>query len=157
MIEKEELLSIVPHRGRMLLLSRVKGYNVKERSLEAEFDITEDCLFYDSAAAGVPAWVGIEFIAQAIAALAGLRGREKGEEPQLGFILSISSVETELSFFRAGSTVEIKVKEKGYMDAVHSFEGRIFLEGRKVLEGSLTVMDADNEQIQALKKEHKIT
>ena len=152
--EKEELCSLIPHRDRMLLLTRINGYNLEERSLSAEYHITGDCLFYDPAIGGVPAWAGFEFMAQAISALSGLWGRETGEKPKIGFILSISSMGFEVPFFKDGSIVEVKVKESGRMDQVYSFEGEAFLEGRKVVEGKLTVMDATDEQIKSLIKEH---
>ena len=154
MIENEELLYIVPHRGRMLLISRIKSYNLNERILEAEYDITEDCLFYNFSAAGVPAWAGIELIAQAISALAGLRGRENGEKPRIGFILSVLSLKIEFPFIQAGNTVAIKIRETDYIDSVHSFEGQIFLKERKILSGNLLVMDVDNEYVESLKKEN---
>jgi hypothetical protein len=53
MIEKEELQTLIPHRGKMLLLSKIIDYNLDERSLAAEYHITEDCLFFNSAAGGV--------------------------------------------------------------------------------------------------------
>jgi predicted hotdog family 3-hydroxylacyl-ACP dehydratase len=159
MVEKEELFSIVPHRGRMLLLSRIKGFNPEEGSIEAEYHITEDCLFYDSAIAGVPAWVGFELIAQAISAISGLRdhnkGRPKGKPPKIGFILSVSHVKIELPFFYTGSIIRIKAKEIDHMDLVYTFEGEIILEDKTVLKGQLTVMDVDDGQAEALLKEQK--
>jgi len=152
--EKENLLSIVPHRNKMLLLSRIKEYNLEERTIEAEYHITEDCLFYDPAAAGVPAWAGFEFIAQAISAFSGIRDRENGIPPKMGFILSVSSMRIGLPFFKTGSTVEIKTKEIGRMDLACTFEGEILLEGRKILEGKLTVMEIEHEQAQAMKKDY---
>ena len=154
MTENEELLSVLPHRGRMLLLSRINGYSPEERSLEAEYHITENCLFFDPAAAGVPAWVGFELMAQAVSALSGITGRERGEKPKIGFILSISAVRIGLPFFKAGSTVKIKVKETDQMDLIYAFSGEIFLEDKKVVTGKLMVMDVDNEQAETLKKEH---
>ena len=152
MIEKEELFSVVPHRGRMLLLSRVKGCNLDERIIEAEYDITEECLFYDPEAAGVPSWIGFELIAQTISAFSGIRDRETEKAPRIGFILSVSSMRTGISFFKTGSTAVIKAMEIGRMDSVYTFKGEIFLEGNKVLEGKLTVLDVDNEQAQILKR-----
>ena len=152
MIEIEELTSLVPHKGKMLLLSRVNRYDLEERSVEAEYHVTEDCLFYDSAAGGVPAWVGLELIAQAISALAGLRGRQRGEKPKIGFILSFTSVRIEIPFFMTGTTVEIRAKEQSCMDMVYSFEGSVFLEGGKVLEGNVTVMDVDEKQAEIFEK-----
>ena len=153
-VEKEEISSLMPHSGRMLLLQRITGYNLEERTLCAECHITADCLFYDPAIGGVPAWVGFEFMVQAISALLGLWGRIRGEPPKIGFILSISSMQMELPFFKAGSTVEIRVKGSGSMDMVYTYEGELFLEGRKVMEGKLTVMDSNDEQIKLSIKEN---
>ena len=136
MIETKDLPSIVPHRGRMLLLSRITGYNLEERSLEAEYHITESCPFYDPAIGGIPCWVGFECIAQAIAALSGISGREKGEKnekPRIGFILSVSKMQVLLPVLKSGSTVIIKVKELDCTDLVYNFDGQIFHEGTKVL------------------------
>lgn len=154
MIDKEELASLVPHKGRMLLLSGVREYNLEERSLSAECLIAEDCLFYDPVIGAVPTWVGFEFMAQAISALSGIRDRIMNEKPKAGFIMSVSSVQIELPAFKAGSLVEVKVKEKNSFDLVYTFNGMVFLEGRKVMEGVLTVMDVTDIQIDIMKKEN---
>jgi len=151
-IEKEELFSVIPHRGRMLLLSRVKRYNTKEKTIEAEYNITGDCLFYDSALGGVPAWVGFECIAQAVAALSGIQDCKNGAAPKMGFILSVSAMRIGLPFFGIGSVAEIRAKEIDRVDLVSTFEGEIFLEGRKVLEGKMTVMEVNDEKVRALKE-----
>jgi len=154
LIEKDELYSLVPHRTKMFLLSRVSRYNLKEFSLEAEYDIAEDCVFYDHELGGVPAWAGFEFIAQAISALVGLWRRERGEGVKLGFIMSVSSMKIGLPLFRAGNTVKIRVKKISQIDMVYSFEGSVFLEGRTILDGKITVLDVDEEKMQAYQKEY---
>ena len=154
MIEKEELLTVIPHRGKMLLLSRVKCYNLKERSVEAEYDITKDCLFYDPALEGVPAWAGFEFIAQSISAISGIIDREMGLKPRFGFILSVTSMRIDIPFFKTGNTVEIKAKQLECMNSVSIYYGEINLEGKKILEGKIIVKDFDDEQFRNLKKEH---
>jgi len=150
MIEKDELLSIVPHRGKMLLLSRVMRYDLEARSIEAEYCITKDCIFYEPAAKGVPAWAGFEFMAQTVAAFSGIRDRAIGKPPQIGFVLAVSRLQIGLPFFREGSTVSIKMTEIDDMHPIFVFEGGIFLDGEKVLEGKLTVMEADDESIKRL-------
>ena len=153
MIENEELLSVIPHRGKMLLLSRITDFNVENRSIEAEFDITEDCLFYDSSLSGIPSWTGFEFIAQAISAFVGIRDRHK-KACKVGFILGVSQMRMEVPLFKAGSIIKIKADEIGNMDPAYVFEGRIFLDGKIAVEGKLTVMDVDDEQLQEIKKEN---
>jgi len=142
-IEIEELQSLVPHKGRMFLLNKINSYDLKEGRLEAECDITEDCLFYDPASGGVPSWLSFEFSAQAISGLFGLRRREMGKKPKIGYIMSVSSLKTEVPFFRPGTTVQIKVKEINRIDTVYSFDSFVFLDGRKLYEGKLTVMDVE--------------
>ena len=152
MIDMENISSLVPHRGKMLLLSKVNAYNLQEERIEAEYHLTENCLFYDPVISGVPAWVGFEFMAQAISALSGIEDRENGRPPRMGFILSVSAMRIGLPFFGIGSTAQIKAKEIDCVDSVSTFEGEIFLDGRKVLEGKLTVMEANDEKVRALKE-----
>jgi predicted hotdog family 3-hydroxylacyl-ACP dehydratase len=145
MLEIKDLPSILPHRGRMLLLSKITGYNLEERSLEAEYYITENCLFFDptinNGGGGIPCWVGFECIAQAIAAISGIRGLENGEKPRIGYILSVSKMQSFIPVLKSGSTVAIKAKQIGCIALIYKCNGQIFLEGEKALEGKLTVME----------------
>jgi predicted hotdog family 3-hydroxylacyl-ACP dehydratase len=145
MIEKEEILSIMPHRGKMLLLTRVNQYDFNQESIEAEYHLTEDCLFYDPMIDGVPAWVGFEFIAQAVSAFLGIKTRARGEPIKDGFVLSVSQVRIELPFFKTGSNIVIKAREFERMEPMYIYKGEIFIEGKKVLEGTLTVMEKGEE------------
>jgi len=151
-IEREELATLIPHRGRMSFITRVKDYDLEAWNLCAECEVGRNDLFYDPALDAVPAWVGFEFIAQAISALTGLWLRENNKEPKIGFILSVSSMRIDIPSFKAGSIPEVTVRKTGVIDVIHSFEGEIYLEGKKVMEGKLTVMDAKDEQIEAFKK-----
>ena len=149
MIEKEELQTLIPHKGKMFLLSRVIEYDLAH-GIRAEYDITEQCLFYDPVVDGVPSWAGFELIAQAISVLSGIRDRESGKKPNMGFILSIQSVRMEIPLFKNGSTVEIRVKEIDCTEMIYTFEGEVFLEGGKVMEGKIMVMEASDEQFKEL-------
>jgi len=148
-IEREELQTIIPHKGKMLLLNRVTGYDI-ENSIRAEYSITGDCLFYDPVLDGVPAWVGFEFMAQAISALTGIRKRAKGEEPTFGFILSIPSMRMEIPVFKNGSLLEVRLKETDCTDMIYTFQGAVFLKDEKVMEGSLMVMEVSDERFRSL-------
>jgi predicted hotdog family 3-hydroxylacyl-ACP dehydratase len=146
MIEKDELLTLIPHRGKMMMLDRVKKYDIQEKSIEAEYCITEDCLFYNEEEKGVPAWVGFEFIAQAISAFIGIRDREKGMPPLEGYILGISQMNIGLTFISKNSIITIASRELDSMHPVYIFEGEILLDGHEVLSGKITVMEVNEEQ-----------
>jgi predicted hotdog family 3-hydroxylacyl-ACP dehydratase len=154
LIEREELETIIPHRGKMLLISRVKEYNLKERNIWVESNIAEDCIFYDPAAGGVPSWVAFEFMAQAISALSGIRDRTLGIKPRIGFILGIPVMQMAIPVFKPGSRVEILVEEKDRMDLIYTFDGMAFLEGKKAVEGKLMVMEVNEEVFNNLIMEH---
>jgi len=141
MIDKDGLAEIIPHRGSMMLLNKIVDYNLQEKSIEAQCFITPDCLFYDTDASGVPAWVGFEFIAQAISAFIGIRDRENGLPPKEGFILGVSHMRIDLPFFSKNSIITVKSRELDNVDPVYIFEGEILIDGKEVLAGKLTVME----------------
>jgi predicted hotdog family 3-hydroxylacyl-ACP dehydratase len=143
-IEKDELMTLLPHQGKMFLLSRLRNYDLDKRVLIGEYDITGDCLFYDTVLEGIPSWVGIELIAQSISALSGLKGRRKGEKPRPGFILSVSDMRMDIPVLRAGTTAVIAIREDFKMDAVYTFHGTVSSEGKKAVEAKLTVMEVDD-------------
>jgi len=150
MIEKEELLTLIPHRGKMMMLDRVMRYNLQDKSIEAQYKITEDCLFYDSKEEGVPSWVGFEFLAQAVSAFIGIRDRENGIPPKEGYILGISQMDIGLTFLKNNSIITINSRELESMHPVYVFEGEIFLDGQEVLSGKVAVMEVTEK-----KKENK--
>jgi predicted hotdog family 3-hydroxylacyl-ACP dehydratase len=142
MIDKEELLTLVPHKGKMFLLSRVISWDLDKHFLTAEYDITGDCLFYKKEPEGLPAWAGFELIAQSISVLSGLNEREKGKEPQFGFILSVSELFLNQSVLKG--TVRITVEEDTAVDNVYSFRGVVFSGQTEAVLAKLTVMKADD-------------
>jgi predicted hotdog family 3-hydroxylacyl-ACP dehydratase len=143
-IERDELITLLPHKGRMFLLSRITAYDTGKRSLSAEYDITRDCLFYDPAFGGVPTWVGFEFMAQSIAGLSGITSRENGDPPKMGCILSVSNMEILRPCLKAGVTVHIDVQEDYAADGISTFDCLLSLEGAGFMSAKLTVMDVDD-------------
>jgi predicted hotdog family 3-hydroxylacyl-ACP dehydratase len=147
-IERDELITLLPHKGKMFLLSRITAYDTIGRSLSAEYDITPDCLFYDPALGGVPAWVSFEFMAQGIAGLSGITSREKGDPPKMGCILSVSNIEILQPLLKAGTTARIEVQEDYTDNGISTFNGIVSLggteAGKAAASAKLTVMDVDD-------------
>jgi predicted hotdog family 3-hydroxylacyl-ACP dehydratase len=90
----------------MVLLDRV--ISVDEESLCAEVRIRSGSLFCD--ADGVGAWVGIEYMAQAIGAWAGYNARLRGEPIKLGFLLGTRRYECRRPIFVLGSVLRVHVR-----------------------------------------------
>jgi predicted hotdog family 3-hydroxylacyl-ACP dehydratase len=150
LIEKDELRTLIPHRGKMLLLTRVNDYSIKEMYLCAEYCVAPDCIFFDPVIGGIPSWAGFEFMAQAISVFSGIRNRELGIKPRIGFILSIPSMKIEIPFFKPGSRIDLRVKQHDTTDMIFTFDGEAFIEGKKVIEGKLMVMEINEEKYSTL-------
>jgi predicted hotdog family 3-hydroxylacyl-ACP dehydratase len=97
---------LLPHGPEMTLIERLAEYS-PQRSV-ATATITVHSRF--AAAGGVPAWVGIEYMAQTIAAHAGYEARLRGVPPTIGFLLGTRAYRSELGVFPLGATLTISVE-----------------------------------------------
>lgn len=100
-----DIRTLVPHSGQMVLLDRALGADTD--NLRAEVRIHAGSIMAD--AQGVGAWVGIEYMAQAIAAHAGWLALERGEAVKVGFLLGSRKYETKVSHFTLGSLLQVHV------------------------------------------------
>jgi len=101
-----DIRELVPHAGPMVLLDRLVA--VGEESLCAEVVIDQDTVFFDGS--GVGAWVGVEYMAQAVAAFAGYEARQRGEPVKVGFLLGSRRYECSQPHFAYGSTLHVHVQ-----------------------------------------------
>lgn len=111
LIEHDDLIWMLPHKGKMFLLSRVTQHDSTNHTITSEYDITKDCIFYEEEYDGVPSWAGFEFMAQGISALTGITNTEKGRSPLPGFILSVMEFKSSVGFLKNGNTIQMKINE----------------------------------------------
>ncbi len=64
-----DVASLLPHEAPMILIDKL--INVTELTVHCQVKIDSAGLFFDKDNHGVPAWLGIEFMAQTIAAWYG--------------------------------------------------------------------------------------
>lgn len=135
------ITDIVPHGGKMCLLDRAIDGDAE--SLSSEVTIRQDGLFF--ANGGVDAWVGIEYMAQTVAAWAGWRARLRGEVPQIGFLLGSRRYDCTRSRFALGETLRIDVHRHFQADnGLGQFDCSIWCDGQTVATASLTVFEPAN-------------
>ena len=87
------VMDLLPHRAPMLLLERVLAAD--DEAIEVEFTVPAAGWFLDDDG-GMPAWLGVELMAQAIAAHVGFEASARGRPPRPGVLLGTR-------VFRAGS------------------------------------------------------
>ncbi|MBE9607814.1 ApeP family dehydratase [Chitinilyticum piscinae] len=101
---------VLPHAAPMILLDRIIAYDADQ--LEAELTVPAEGLFNDAEMGGaVPAWVGIEYLAQAVAAHDGCHCRDAGISPKIGFLLGSRNYESNVTAFLPGVHLRVRVAE----------------------------------------------
>jgi predicted hotdog family 3-hydroxylacyl-ACP dehydratase len=131
-----DIRSLIPHSGAMVLLDRIVA--VDQETLCAEVRIRSDSLF--CSASGVGAWVGIEYMAQSIAAFAGYTAYLRGEAVKPGFLLGTRRYECTLPMFSLGSVLRVHVRRVFESeDGLGSFQCHIEHEEQEVATATLTV------------------
>ncbi|MFC5474826.1 3-hydroxylacyl-ACP dehydratase [Paraherbaspirillum soli] len=120
--ELPAIRGLLPHSGVMVLLDRLLA--VGPESLCAEVTIRQDSLFCGEF--GVGAWVGVEYMAQAIAAYAGHAAQLRGDAVKVGFLLGTRRYDARCSYFAPGSVLQVHVQRVLQADnGIGSFECHI--------------------------------
>lgn len=95
---------LLPHRGGMLWIDRV--LHCDEHSVSVEAVVRDDHVLAE--ADGVPAWAGIEYMAQCIAAWAGGRALTRGEPVKPGFLLGTRRYEAHRELLAFGLRLRVE-------------------------------------------------
>jgi predicted hotdog family 3-hydroxylacyl-ACP dehydratase len=103
---------LLPHGPEMTLIDRLVAYD--EKKSVAVVEISPASRFFEPG--GVPGWVGIEYMAQAVAAHMGFEARQRGAPPPIGFLLGTRAYESRVARFPAGSKLTIDI-EPLWLDA----------------------------------------
>ncbi|WP_186001820.1 MULTISPECIES: hotdog family protein [Corallococcus] len=132
------IADLVPHAGRMRLLDRVLEGDTD--SIVAEVTVREDSLFFEGGAVG--GWVGIEYMAQAVAAWAGWHARQRGETPRVGFLLGTRRYQCSRPVFKAGDCLRVEVIRQFSADnGLGQFDCTLTLGTEQVATAALTVFE----------------
>jgi predicted hotdog family 3-hydroxylacyl-ACP dehydratase len=116
-----DVAELIPHSGKMVLLDRI--ISCDNNSLSAELVVRDDGLLDNDKT--VPAWVGIEYMAQAVAAYAGMMAKRVGEPIKLGFLLGTRRYSSNVAEFKVGSTLTVHVEKIIQSDNLGAFESMI--------------------------------
>lgn len=100
-----QVADLVPHAGQMMLIDKVISYD--QQSLTAETTVRADGLFDNGLK--VPAWIGVEYMAQTIAAFNGTKKKLCGQPISVGFLLGTRRYDCNSAEFSVGSLLTIKV------------------------------------------------
>lgn len=133
----------VPHRGAMLMLDRV--LEVGGEHAVAEVVVPADGLFVRDGR--MPAWVGIEYMAQTISAWSGGRARREGRQPMVGFLLGSRRYEAHCADFPVGAVLRIEARQEFVGDnGLGQFDCRILHDGAEVATARVSTFEPEDGQ-----------
>jgi predicted hotdog family 3-hydroxylacyl-ACP dehydratase len=134
---------LLPHRPPMVLIDRALGLDgdcfVAEVDISAESPLCE--------AAGVPGYVGIEYMAQTVAAYAGAEGKAGGGRPQVGMLLGSRDYACQAPLFTLGQRLQVRVRKALYQPGgISAMDCRIVdaADGRELAKAQLTVVQVED-------------
>lgn len=99
--------ALLPHRGPSLLLHRV--LEVSEEHCLASARVEPGAWYLDARGAA-PAWLALEWMAQAASAFSGSRHLQAGRAPRIGFLLGTRRFEAMVPAFPLGTEFEVEAR-----------------------------------------------
>lgn len=143
MISGYSLEQLLPHDHPMILLSRF--IDADEHSVRTEVEIATDSPFYQATLQAVPAYVGLEYMAQTIACYAGANALHKGDAVKIGFLLGCRKYAPTVTQFALGTRLQLRAEKVVSEDSGLSvFLCEISANGTLLVQANLNVFQPEN-------------
>lgn len=107
-MKDSRIYDLIPHREPMLLIDRI--IDLGDNFSKTEITITAESSFFEEGK-GVPAWIGIEYMGQTAALIAGYQLQQGKVTPHLGLLLGTRKYQTNTAWFAEGEQLQITCTE----------------------------------------------
>jgi predicted hotdog family 3-hydroxylacyl-ACP dehydratase len=136
------IAEVLPQSAPMILLDEIVAFDGSHIRCRARIRI--DSMFVDQGR--VRAIVSLEYMAQTVAAFAGMRGRTVGAPPRIGYVLGTREMTLEAGHFEIGDELLVDAEEVWGDERMSSFRCRVTRDGRCVAEATLNVYQNAGEE-----------
>lgn len=136
------ITEILPHRAGMLLIESIDSFDENGVQVCA---LPRSDAWYADAHGNMPAWIGIELMAQAVAAWVGLTMRLAGQAVKQGVLLGTRSYSADQPVFFASEPLAIKAVPI-YRDesGMGSFSCEIWQKGQPIASAAINVFEPED-------------
>ena len=135
MLTYPPLEALLPHRAPMILLDGV--HDDTEQAITCKVTLRDTSPFVENGR--VPAVVALEYMAQCVAAYAGLKAFREGTPVRLGYVIGARVVELAEDQFGVGEELFVSANRVWGDDLVGNFECRVDSRRRRVATAVLSV------------------
>lgn len=136
---------LIPHQAPMILVDRL--IDVGDEHIHTQVDIQSSNLFFDESSQTVPAYVGIEFMAQSIAAWSGYQAWKQDVEPSIGFLLGTRRYHCQHAQFSLDTTLDIHAEKVMENNGMAVFQCIIEQQGKEVASAQLNAFVPSKTQL----------
>ena len=141
-----EILDLIPHRSPMLLINYLESLSASNSSAMVLID--EHATFYEPGI-GVPSWIGLEYMGQTAALIAGYQQRAGMLKPNLGFLLGCRHYSVQQDYFEPATVLLVSCVQAAQVgESLVTFDCTIHDNSnkRKLAEAGLSVFRKPNTQ-----------
>jgi predicted hotdog family 3-hydroxylacyl-ACP dehydratase len=141
---------LLVHEPPMMLVDRFVAWLDDGNGVRCEVDICSDALFAETE--GVPAWVGIEYMAQTIGIYSGAHQYAQGLPPRIGFLLGSQSISFNCDYFEFGTVVDVEARMSWNGGKLVQFDCAVKRHGSNdiLVQGCLNCFAPDKDEIPGL-------
>ena len=146
----------LPHQTPMILVDRVIA--VDDESVHCQVSTAPDGVLapFLNAQGELPAWFGVEIMAQTVGVWSGWHARRAGAQKiQPGMLLGGRNWRATTAAFPAAITLDIRLRLLMRDDRMGSFEGDIRYKDRLLASGRLTTYQPNEHELQQLMSQGK--
>ncbi|MGF1804401.1 hotdog family protein [Aliivibrio sifiae] len=143
-----DLIDLLPHDTPLALVDKL--IDVQELSIHCQVIISDKNVFFNHETNAIPAWVGIEFMAQTIAGWSGYHAWKKGNKSPIGFLLGSRKYKAECSEFQQGDTLDIFAEQILENNGMAVFSCYIECNGQQIASSQLNVFVPTEEKLEEL-------
>ena len=130
---------LLPHAGAMVLVDEI--LEATQDRIVSRVTLRPTSPFLEEGR--VPAIVGIEYMAQTIAAYAGLRARAAGQAPRIGFLLGTREMNLEVDAFAVGDELTVEAQHVWGDNLIGSFRCEVRRGTRPLVSALVNVYQGD--------------
>ncbi|RTZ17717.1 3-hydroxydecanoyl-ACP dehydratase [Vibrio aquaticus] len=144
-----DIAQLLPHDEPMILIDR--ALDIQSDSIHCQVEIGAKNPFFNQQSQTLPAYVGIEFMAQSVAAWSGYHALQKGSEPPIGFLLGSRRYSAHCDSFNNGQLLDIYAEKMMEDNGMAVFTARIEFEQQIVASCQLNVYVPSEEKLEEMK------
>ncbi len=137
--ELPPVAALLPHGAEALCLDAVTVYVPGARAA-ARLAVRSGLWLYDETLGGIPAWAGIEIMAQALGVYVGMDARDKGRGPSIGYLIGLRHFEAARPLIADGLELDVTAEcLYSEQNEIGHFDCRIFAMGEEFMRANLVV------------------